>query len=138
LTAHKIVVSELVKEKTASESNIEQLTQCTKQLEDDNTLLRQETNKLQEATSTQKEVIKKAARKVKELESRIEDQRAEIAGLREVESAANASMEANRSDFQRLQAEYDSLTEDAGQLRRRLATFDAFTSHLSGLEVEIM
>jgi cell division protein FtsB len=41
LTAHKVVVSDLVEEKKANQGKVEQLTQSTKQLEDNNSLLRQ-------------------------------------------------------------------------------------------------
>jgi len=138
LSAHKVVVSDLVEERKANQGKIEQLTQSTKQLEDDNSVLRQETSKLQESSLTQKETIKKAIRKVKELESHMKDQKTEIAGLREAESTANHAAEVVRSELQLLQAEYNSLAEDAGQLKGRLAAFEAFTSRLSDMEVETM
>jgi hypothetical protein len=41
----------------------------------------------------------------------MEDQKSEIAGLKEAESTANHAAEAVRSELQCLQAEYNSLAE---------------------------
>ena len=136
LTAHKVVVSDLVEERKANQGKIEQLTQTTEQLKDENSLPRQEASKLQKSSSTQRETIKKAIKKVKELESHMKDQKSEIAALKEAESTANHAAEAVRSELQRLQAQYSSLAEDAGQLKSTLATFEEFTSRLSNMEVE--